>query len=82
MPNKEQNRVSPGFERGYQNQACSRPHRYAATICQAAPHSVTDVIAECDDFDVDVIFNVAVVGSSGTGKSCLLRRFAQALALV
>ncbi|CAE7516584.1 Rab23 [Symbiodinium sp. CCMP2592] len=54
-----------------------RVQHYAATICQAAPQSVADVIAECDDFDVDVIFNVAVVGSSGTGKSCLLRRFAQ-----
>ena len=59
----------------------NRVQHYAVTICQAAPQSVADVIAECDDFDVDVIFNVAVVGSSGTGKSCLLRRFAQASAV-
>ena len=40
---------------------------------------VVDLIAGCDDFDVDVTFNVAVVGSSCSGKSCLLQRFAKAL---
>ncbi|CAE7559409.1 Rab23 [Symbiodinium natans] len=42
-----------------------------------ATQTVADLITDCDDFDVDVTFNVAVVGSSCAGKSCLLQRFAQ-----
>ena len=31
--------------------------------------------ATCDDFDVEITWSVAVVGSTGCGKSRFLRRF-------